>query len=221
MENELSLKYVLEGILFASGEPISSSKIQTLTGESKEKIELAIAELIESYQAEGRCLDIIKKSQEQEMFYQIVTNKNISSIIQKLNNTILDGDLTKSGLEVLAIIMYRGPLNRSEIDEIRGVNSSYILRALSLRGLVNRYQNPKRKTEYLYEPSFDIMKHLGLSSIDQLPEFEDLNSFSLKEILSKEQERSQEPSIEEQGEQEEVDLQESEPEVLPEEQEIL
>lgn len=209
MENGLNLKYIVEGILFASGEAISISKISGILSETKENIEQAITELKQTYQDENRCLDIIKKGEEGDMLYQIVTNKNISQIIQKLHNTVLDGDLTKSGLEVLSIIMYRAPLNRSEIDEIRGVNSSYILRALSLRGLINRYQNPKRKSEYLYEPSFDIMKHLGLTSTEELPEFEDLNSFSLKEILSKEQNNREDECFENNGSNEVEEIEDS------------
>lgn len=184
-QNLPKLKYLIEGLLFASGEPLSQNKIKDLLNSQASAIEEAINDLLNDYQLENRCLDIIKKGEEGGIFYQIVTNKNISQIIQKLNNTVLDGDLTKSGLEVLSIVMYRSPLNRAEIDEIRGVNSSYILRALTLRGLINRYQNPNRRNEYLYEPSFDILRHLGITSLDQLPKYEDFNQISLTDILSK------------------------------------
>ncbi len=185
-QEEISLKYIVEGLLFASGEPLTINKISDIVGKTTDKIEEVVDELKNNYQDEQRCFDIIKKGEEGNVLYQIVTNKNISSYIQKLHNTVLEGDLTKSSLEVLSIIMYRGPLNRSEIDEIRGVNSSYILRALTLRGLINRHQNPKRKTEYLYEPSFDLLKHLGITDIASLPEYEDLNKLDLKEIIEKE-----------------------------------
>jgi segregation and condensation protein B len=154
-----------------------------LSNSSKEEIETSISELLLDYQNDNRCLDIIKKGNEGQILYQIVTNKNISILVQKLNNTVLAGDLTKGALEVLSIVIYRGPLNRSEIDEVRGVNSSYILRALTLRGLINRYQNPNRKSEYLYEVSFDLMKHLGLNNVESLPDYEKLHNFSLKDIL--------------------------------------
>ncbi len=182
-DNQIQLKYLIEGLLFASGEPLSLNKMIELLNSSKEVIESSISELLLDYQNDNRCLDIIKKGNEGQILYQIVTNKNISVLVQKLNNTVLEGDLTKSALEVLSIVIYRGPLNRSEIDEVRGVNSSYILRALTLRGLINRYQNPNRKSEYLYEVSFDLMKHLGLNDVASLPEYEKLHNFSLKEIL--------------------------------------
>jgi segregation and condensation protein B len=183
MDNQPQLKYLIEGLLFASGEPLSLNRMAELLNESKESIENSILELLMDYQNDNRCFDIIKKGNEGQILYQIVTNKNISVLVQKLNNTVLEGDLTKGALEVLSIVIYRGPLNRSEIDEVRGVNSSYILRALTLRGLINRYQNPNRKSEYLYEVSFDMMKHLGLNNVESLPEYEKLHNFSLKEIL--------------------------------------
>jgi segregation and condensation protein B len=182
-ENQPKLKYLIEGLLFASGEPLSLKKLVELLSATKEDIESGISELLNDYQNDNRCFDIIKKGSEDQIYYQIVTNKNISTLVQKLNNTVLEGDLTKGALEVLSIIMYRSPLNRAEIDDIRGVNSSYILRALVLRGLINRYQNPVRRNEYLYEPSFDLLKHLGITDASSLPEFEKLHNFSLKEIL--------------------------------------
>jgi len=182
-DNQIKLKFLIEGLLFASGEPLSLNKMIELSNSSKEEIETSISELLLDYQNDNRCLDIIKKGNEGQILYQIVTNKNISILVQKLNNTVLAGDLTKGALEVLSIVIYRGPLNRSEIDEVRGVNSSYILRALTLRGLINRYQNPNRKSEYLYEVSFDLMKHLGLNNVESLPDYEKLHNFSLKDIL--------------------------------------
>lgn len=180
---DIKTKYLVEGLLFASGEPLSLNKISEILSISNEEIENSILELINDYQNENRCFDIIKKGNENQIFYQLVTNKNISSVVQKLNNTVLEGDLTKGALEVLSIVMYRSPLNRAEIDDIRGVNSSYILRALVLRGLINRYQNPNRRNEYLYEPSFDLLKFLGITDASNLPDFEKLHNFSLKEIL--------------------------------------
>ncbi|MFA5230762.1 MAG: SMC-Scp complex subunit ScpB [Candidatus Paceibacterota bacterium] len=182
-ENQPALKYLIEGLLFAAGEPLSQNKIIELLSVSKEEIEKSVSELLNDYHSDNRCFDIIKNGSENQIYYQIVTNKNISTLVQKLNNTVLEGDLTKGALEVLSIVMYRSPLNRAEIDDVRGVNSSYILRALVLRGLINRYQNPIRKNEYLYEPSFDLLKHLGLNDLSTLPEFEKLHNFSLKELL--------------------------------------
>jgi segregation and condensation protein B len=182
-DNEIKLKYLVEGLLFASGEPISIDKLTNLLSSTKEDIENSILELINGYQQENRCFDIIKNGSENKILYQIVTNKNISSLVQKLNNTVLEGDLTKSALDVLSIVMYRAPLNRAEIDDIRGVNSSYILRSLVLRGLINRYQNPERRNEYLYEPSFELLKHLGINDASCLPDFEELHSSSLKDLI--------------------------------------
>ncbi|MBI2099909.1 MAG: SMC-Scp complex subunit ScpB, partial [Candidatus Vogelbacteria bacterium] len=76
----------------------------------------------------------------------------------------------------LTIVLYKGPLTRAEIDYIRGVNSSFILRHLSIRGLVERIPNPKDARSFLYRPTFDLFQHLGLSKIEELPEYGELIS---------------------------------------------
>ena len=83
--------------------------------------------------------------------------------------------LSSVALEVLAIIAYRGPITRSEIEEIRGANSSFILRNLAIRGLIERKENPLNNRSYIYEVSLDLIKSLGLKKITMLPNFEELS----------------------------------------------
>jgi segregation and condensation protein B len=81
-------------------------------------------------------------------------------------------------LEVISIVAYRGPITRSEIEAIRGVNSSYTVRSLMLRGLMERIENPNDSRGYLYKISFDFLKKLGIDSVERLPEFETLSKDS-------------------------------------------
>ena len=83
----------------------------------------------------------------------------------------LKGDLSPASLETLAIIAYFGPVPRSRIDFLRGVNSSFTLRNLLIRGLVDRAPNPSRPNQFLYAASFETLRHLGVSSREELPEF--------------------------------------------------
>ena len=81
-------------------------------------------------------------------------------------------DLGKAALETLTIILYRAPVSKGELDYIRGVNSSFILRNLLVRGLVERSINPNDKRSFVYRPTFDLLSHLGIAKIEDLPEYE-------------------------------------------------
>jgi segregation and condensation protein B len=111
------------------------------------------------------------------------TSKELSPLIEKLTKDELTRDLGKAGLETLSIVLYQGPLARADIDYIRGVNSQFILRALLIRGLVERIDNPKDARSYLYKPTLDLLSHLGVSKIADLPEYEqvrkDIEGFKL------------------------------------------
>ena len=99
------------------------------------------------------------------------TSKDSSEIIERLTKEELVRDLGKAGLETLSIIIYMGPISRAEIDLVRGVQSSFILRNLTVRGLVERITNPKDQRSFLYRPTFDLISFLGISKIEDMPEF--------------------------------------------------
>ena len=95
--------------------------------------------------------------------------KNIS---EKLAKEEFKEDLTPAALETLSVVAYLGPMPRSMIDYVRGVNSSFMLRNLLMRGLVERTLSEKRKNVYEYRVSFDFLKHMGIGTIGELPEYE-------------------------------------------------
>ncbi|MBI2633860.1 MAG: SMC-Scp complex subunit ScpB, partial [Parcubacteria group bacterium] len=101
--------------------------------------------------------------------------------VEKLFREEFGEELTSASLETLAIIAYRGPISRAEIDYIRGVNSSYILRSLLIRGLISRSQDASRPQIFLYRPSFDLLKLLGATSQKDLPDY-DILSKKLEEL---------------------------------------
>ena len=84
----------------------------------------------------------------------------------------LKADLGRAGLETLTTILYRGPVAKSEIDYLRGVNSSHTLRHLLVRGLIAKKPNPEDARSLLYEPTFELLSLLGLTQLTELPEFE-------------------------------------------------
>jgi len=123
-------KYILEKILFISGELIKKEKLIGLIG--TKDIDSLVSELNYEY-GEERGFVVLKIEKQDGWYYQLNV-KGIDDILKKMNESI-DSNLSESAMETLSIIAYKGPINRSFIDEIRGVNSSYILRNLLIRGV--------------------------------------------------------------------------------------
>lgn len=164
----MELKHIVESILFINSEPISIGQLSKLAGVKKDAIEGALEELRGDYRDRG--IVLIEKNDE----VQFGTNPENKDWIEKFVKSEFTEDLTRAALETLAIIAYKGPVTRAEVEYIRGVNSSFTIRNLLMRGLVARRENPKDTRSYLYEISFDFLKHFGLKGPEELPEFEEL-----------------------------------------------
>jgi segregation and condensation protein B len=169
MEQE-KLKSVIESLLFLSGEPVALAKLTKIAGVHKAEVENAIMVLSGEYETQSRGLRIIKNGDN----VQLVTNPDNAQFVEQLVRGELQEELSPAGLEVLSIVAYRGPITRVDIESIRGVNCTYTLRNLLLRGLVSRNPNPKDMRSYVYEISFDFLKNLGIESVQKLPEYENL-----------------------------------------------
>ena len=163
---ELSAK--IESILFFKSEPLSRATLAKLTNTNIGLIDEALEEL--KTKLTGRGLVILEKGNE----VMLGTAPEYTDLIEGLIKEELSRDLGKAGLETLAIVIYEGPLSRAEIDYVRGVNSSFILRHLLVRGLVERLPKPGDARTFLYGPTFDLLKFLGVAKIEDLPEYEAL-----------------------------------------------
>ena len=170
MESE-KLKSIVESILFVSGEPVSMQKISKITEATFEDVESIVNALQKEYAENKRGMIIIRKEQE----VQMATDPENAGILDQLVKSEIQENLSKAALEVLAIIAYRGPISRVEVEAIRGVNCSFTVRSLLMRGLLERVDNPKDNRGYLYKISFDFLKKLGLDSIEKLPDYEILS----------------------------------------------
>lgn len=155
----------IEAVLFWKGEPVSIKKLSQIFSTTEEQISIAIKQLEEKLV--GRGITLIFKEDE----VTLGTSKEVSEIIEKLTKEELVKDLGKAGLETLSIIIYQGPISRAEIDYIRGVQSNFILRNLMIRGLVEKVTNPKDQRSFLYKPTFEMLSYLGISKIEEMPEF--------------------------------------------------
>ncbi|PJA86764.1 MAG: SMC-Scp complex subunit ScpB, partial [Candidatus Moranbacteria bacterium CG_4_9_14_3_um_filter_42_9] len=132
------LQSAIESILFVSGEPVKISRIVKITGASKPEVENIIMILQGEYSASGCGMLIIKKEDE----IQMATNPENAGLIDDLVKSEIQENLSKAGLEVLSIVAYRGPVSRMDVEAIRGVNCSFTLRSLLMRGLLERIDNP-------------------------------------------------------------------------------
>lgn len=164
----MELKHIFESLLFIRGEPFSVAELAKITKESKEVISAALEELSREYAERG--IVLLEKNGE----FQFGTNPENREWVEKFVKSEFTEDLTRASVETLAIIAYKGPLMRAEIDYIRGVNSSFMVRNLLMRGLVSRKENPKDARSYLYEISFDFLKHFGMTRVEELPQYAEL-----------------------------------------------
>lgn len=164
--NELELDSQIEAILFWKGEPQSIKKLAASLGKKEEEIKAGLEILKEKIK--GRGVELVFKDDE----VMLGTAPKLSHIIERLTKEELVRDLGKAGLETISIIAYKGPVSRAEIDYIRGVQSNFILRNLQIRGLVEKVENEKDKRSFLYRPTFELLTFLGVSRIEDLPEYE-------------------------------------------------
>jgi segregation and condensation protein B len=165
------LKSAIESILFISGEPVKVSRIAKVTGAARPEVENALMMLANDYAGVGRGLAILRKEDEAQM----ATNPENAQLVDQLVKSEIQENLSRASLEVLSIIAYRGPITRVEVEAIRGVNCSFTVRSLLMRGLVERIENPRDNRGYLYKISFDFLRKLGVDSVSRLPDFETLS----------------------------------------------
>lgn len=161
-----TLEQKIEAVLFYKAEPVSKNDLAKLLNAEPQNIGASLETLQKSLA--GRGLRLVFKEDEVELR----TAPEMSPLIESIRKNELSKDLGKAGLETLAIVLYRGPIARRDIDYIRGVNSNFILRMLMIRGLIERASDPNDARSFLYKPTIELLSHLGVSDITTLPEFE-------------------------------------------------
>lgn len=165
-----NLNYLLESLIFSSGKPIEIEKLAKICDVDKKKISESLENLNQEYKNSGKGLRLVIKSNE----VQMVTAPEFSKIVEKLVTNELQEDLSRVSLETLTIIAYKGPLTRVELEAIRGVNCLYILRNLLIRGLVEKKQSVKDLRLNVYEVSLKFLRHMGLNTIYELPDYKEI-----------------------------------------------
>lgn len=161
------LARTIEALLFVLGEPVSMKRLMNLSRASPDDIQKALDELEQALGETGIRLVFGDGT------VGLVTAPETSTIVSEVMKEEFSGDLSKAALETLSIVMYKGPLSRPDIDYVRGVNSTFTLRNLLVRGLVERVPNPADARSYLYKPSIDLLKYFGVSRLEELPAYKE------------------------------------------------
>jgi segregation and condensation protein B len=160
----------LEALLFSEGGPVARKKLVQLLSCTADELEGAIADLIQ--RKESSAVSVIATAQD----VALVVSPEAAPTVKAAFERELGEQIGDAGLEVLSIVLYRGPSTRAQIDYIRGVNTSWTIRTLAARGLLERVLNPKDAREYLYQPTVELLAHLGVRSAQELPDYAKISS---------------------------------------------
>ena len=167
MKTELPLQSQIEALLFFIGEPVKKMRLSKLLDCSAAELDAAIMDLERSLNDRGLVLTTNGDS------IALGTHSRASAIIEKVVKDELTREIGRAGLETLSIILYKREISKREIDYIRGVNSVYILRNLLIRGLTERLER-RGERGYYYRPTIELLAHLGLTKLENLPEYENV-----------------------------------------------
>ena len=162
-----NLKNVIESILFVAGRPVSLKELEQITDHSRDQIRDALEQLKTEHAESGIVL------LEQNQSYLLSTNPANSSQVKEFLNAELREKLTDAAIETLAIVTYKQPVSRAEIESVRGVNSQYTIRLLMIRGLIEKTTGNDARANF-YRTTHEFMQHLGIKDMKNLPEFETL-----------------------------------------------
>lgn len=163
--NTEHLAQAIEAILFAEGVPVTFKKLIAELNCDEHTLKAALDHLTSLLASRGVVL--VRTDKEAAL----AVSSTCAPIVAAMTAREVERDIGDAGLEVLGILLYKGPSTRSRIDYIRGVNSSSTIRNLLARGLIERAPNPSDAREFLYRPTADTLAYLGVTTKEELPEY--------------------------------------------------
>ncbi len=183
----------IQAILFYQAEPLAVSRLAKLLKRSEGEVRDAAKILEESLATTG--LRLLQNGDN----LTLGTAPEASALIEAITKEELAKELSKASLETLAIVLYKAPIARAEIDYIRGVNSTFILRNLLIRGLVEKVENPADQRSFLYKPTFQLLEFMGVAKIEDLPNHADTMATLSAFVNAKEEKEEVEVSTHEEN----------------------
>lgn len=157
-----NLSKTIESILFATAQEYTTAELATLIGVSTEDVENALHILALSL--EDHALMLVQ----QAGTVTLATRPDHAALLETIRKEELQKDLSKASAETLAVVIYKPGATKAEIELIRGVNASYSLRALQIRGLIETKGGGRAVT---YHPTVTLLEHYGVSDVGQLPQY--------------------------------------------------
>ncbi len=174
----------VESLLFITNKPLTIKQLADFCETGTAEVETVLAVLKKEYNEGEKGMRLLEHNGK----FQLVTDKSCAGVVEKFLKEELTGEMTRPQLEALTIIAYRGPITKLELEQIRGVNCSLILRNLMMRGLVEA-EFDKKISATIYNVTTDFVRFLGLTEIKQLPDYERLSQHeTLEKLLNREQE---------------------------------
>lgn len=180
--NFMNIKDNIEAVLFIASRPLSFKRLAVIVEAEEAVVREAVAELTTDYRTRSGGVTMIAHDDE----VQMATASGAAATVQRFLKAETTGELTRPSLEALTIVAYRGPITRSDLERIRGVNCSIILRNLMVRGLVQEREGGNNRPS-TYTVSVEFLRHLGLASIEDLPDYQSLHNAEVLDRLLAEQ----------------------------------
>lgn len=160
----------IEAILFLSTRPVSFNKLAKMLTVKEIEVKKAVEELAEKRNQADSGIHVVAS----EAAVELAANPEFAEVLKKMSKEETEAELTRPQLETLTIIAYRGPITKPEIEHIRGVNCSIILRNLAVRGLIIEKED-KSSLQPSYSLSTEMLRHLGVHSTRELPDYQKFN----------------------------------------------
>lgn len=170
---------ILEGLLYVTGdEGLSLKEVMTILNLNEEQAKQLVYKLKLSYEKENRGLRLSYLGNT----FKLTTKQEHKKYYEKLLENPTSHTLSQAALEVLAIIAYNEPITRAEVDEMRGVDSIYIIRKLIAKGLLKEAgKSDKPGHPILYKTTDDFLDYFGLATKDDLPKIENISNIEEEE----------------------------------------
>lgn len=166
----MSITSQIESILFVASKPLSVKQIAKAISAKEADVVDALETLKMKYNQDGSGIKILSSDE----VVQMSTAPENSEWVDLFIKDEVSGELTKAQLETLTVIAYRGPVTRPELEQIRGVNCALIIRNLLVRGLIEEKEEVN-KILPLYFVSVEALRHLGINSVEDLPDYETIH----------------------------------------------
>ncbi|MFZ3065928.1 MAG: SMC-Scp complex subunit ScpB [Nitrospirota bacterium] len=178
--DDKEIKAIIEALIFVSGEPITLNRIRdVIEGVDKKTLERLASELKDEFNKEYRGLQLVEIANG----YQLTTRSEYANWIKKLNKIKVSTKLSKPAMETLAIIAYKQPIIKPEVEKIRGVDSGGVIKTLLERKLIKIIGRMDIVGKpMMYGTTSEFLQYFGLKDLTDLPTLREFQELKEEEV---------------------------------------